>query len=134
MSSSETPPSPSRRYLLMAGKIAVSVMLMVILFRQVDVERLWMSARNASLGWLLAALGVYVINVLASTWRWQLLLTAQGIPVRSQSLLGSLLVALFFNNFLPSNIGGDVVRSEEHTSELQSRFDLVCRLLLEKKK
>src|SRR5207249_7329136 len=26
-----------------------------------------------------------------------------------------------------------VMRSEEHTSELQSRFDLVCRLLLEKK-
>src|SRR5699024_12511622 len=29
---------------------------------------------------------------------------------------------------------GDARRSEEHTSELQSRFDLVCRLLLEKKK
>src|SRR5699024_3506528 len=29
---------------------------------------------------------------------------------------------------------GQKVRSEEHTSELQSRFDLVCRLLLEKKK
>src|SRR5699024_12350997 len=28
----------------------------------------------------------------------------------------------------------NVKRSEEHTSELQSRFDLVCRLLLEKKK
>src|SRR5699024_12848034 len=28
----------------------------------------------------------------------------------------------------------DNIRSEEHTSELQSRFDLVCRLLLEKKK
>src|SRR5437868_14990222 len=27
-----------------------------------------------------------------------------------------------------------IQRSEEHTSELQSRFDLVCRLLLEKKK
>src|SRR5699024_12670593 len=27
-----------------------------------------------------------------------------------------------------------IPRSEEHTSELQSRFDLVCRLLLEKKK
>src|SRR5437868_11997790 len=34
------------------------------------------------------------------------------------------------------NAAGDVLqlRSEEHTSELQSRFDLVCRLLLEKKK
>src|SRR5699024_12175518 len=30
--------------------------------------------------------------------------------------------------------GFDKPRSEEHTSELQSRFDLVCRLLLEKKK
>src|SRR5437868_10671357 len=29
---------------------------------------------------------------------------------------------------------GDAGRSEEHTSELQSRFDIVCRLLLEKKK
>src|SRR2546428_13999404 len=29
---------------------------------------------------------------------------------------------------------GQAVRSEEHTSELQSRSDLVCRLLLEKKK
>src|SRR5690349_12781202 len=37
----------------------------------------------------------------------------------------------------PANrVAGDdeVVRSEEHTSELQSRRDLVCRLLLEKKK
>src|SRR5699024_11994516 len=32
------------------------------------------------------------------------------------------------------NLTGKSVRSEEHTSELQSRFDIVCRLLLEKKK
>src|SRR5699024_12057460 len=29
--------------------------------------------------------------------------------------------------------GAEIIRSEEHTSELQSRFDLVCRLLLETK-
>src|SRR5438067_9216575 len=36
----------------------------------------------------------------------------------------------------PGEMVGGVLRgrSEEHTSELQSRFDLVCRLLLEKKK
>src|SRR5699024_12217818 len=33
-----------------------------------------------------------------------------------------------------SQLGYMFLRSEEHTSELQSRFDLVCRLLLEKKK
>src|SRR5437868_10967166 len=31
-------------------------------------------------------------------------------------------------------VAARTARSEEHTSELQSRFDLVCRLLLEKKK
>src|SRR5436190_23338479 len=34
----------------------------------------------------------------------------------------------------PSSSSSPVVRSEEHTSELQSHSDLVCRLLLEKKK
>src|SRR2546428_7505314 len=32
-----------------------------------------------------------------------------------------------------ARLGGEAVRSEEHTSELQSRSDLVCRLLLGKK-
>src|SRR2546428_5979968 len=36
--------------------------------------------------------------------------------------------------YLQSGVGRRIVRSEEHTSELQSRSDLVCRLLLEKKK
>src|SRR6266513_4892459 len=35
---------------------------------------------------------------------------------------------------VPLGLGSRHIRSEEHTSELQSRFDLVCRLLLEKKK
>src|SRR2546429_5858872 len=35
---------------------------------------------------------------------------------------------------LTKGIAGDARRSEEHTSELQSRLHLVCRLLLEKKK
>src|SRR2546430_10100242 len=33
-----------------------------------------------------------------------------------------------------SSVAGDEARSEEHTSELQSQSNLVCRLLLEKKK
>src|SRR5438874_7309126 len=36
--------------------------------------------------------------------------------------------------FVQEKDAGVVARSEEHTSELQSRRDLVCRLLLEKKK
>src|SRR5437868_9769031 len=38
-----------------------------------------------------------------------------------------------FLDFVDAGLFNEM-RSEEHTSELQSRFDLVCRLLLEKKK
>src|SRR5690349_24839434 len=40
----------------------------------------------------------------------------------------------FASDFIFPMIRAGAIRSEEHTSELQSRRDLVCRLLLEKKK
>src|SRR5699024_1314892 len=54
--------------------------------------------------------------------------TGSGLATTAQSLTSGC-----FNN-TSSTSNGPIVRSEEHTSELQSRFDLVCRLLLEKKK
>jgi uncharacterized membrane protein YbhN (UPF0104 family) len=101
---------PARRYVLLAVKIAVSIALLTLLFSRIDVGSLWANARRASVPWLLAALGIYFINVLASVWRWHLLLDAQEIRLPWRTLLGSFLVATFFNNFLPSNIGGDVIR------------------------
>ena len=65
---------------------------------------------RASVPWLVVALVIYAITVAASVWRWQLLLDAQDVHVETNRLAGSYLVALFFNNFLPSNIGGDVIR------------------------
>src|SRR6266436_9617813 len=43
-------------------------------------------------------------------------------------------IALDVVRFSPRALGAGAARSEEHTSELQSRLHLVCRLLLEKKK
>src|SRR5207249_5535224 len=55
---------------------------------------------------------------------------ALGAPERFTGyvIMGGATVAFW------SNVVWMMARSEEHTSELQSRFDLVCRLLLEKKK
>src|SRR2546429_4920568 len=41
---------------------------------------------------------------------------------------------LLLQEVFSGRLGGFLLRSEEHTSELQSRLHLVCRLLLEKKK
>src|SRR5437868_12106110 len=57
---------------------------------------------------------------------------ASGVTTLAAS--GLFLVAGFENGTIAILAADGHVRSEEHTSELQSRFDLVCRLLLEKKK
>ena len=109
-----------RHYALLAVKCVVSVALLAVLFSRIDLGRLWAMARRASLAWLLIALAVYFINILASVWRWRLLLDAQGVQVRRRTLLNSFLVAQFFNNFLPSNIGGDVIRIRDTAQPARS--------------
>src|SRR5699024_11449259 len=54
----------------------------------------------------------------------------RNMPYIQREVQNAVDYALQQRDRLPDNIS----RSEEHTSELQSRFDLVCRLLLEKKK
>jgi len=91
-------------------KIVVSVGLLAALLTQVDVGRLWRDTRTASLPWLAVALALYLAQTLVAAWRWQRLLEAQRIHLAFSRLANSFLVATFFNNFLPSNIGGDVIR------------------------
>lgn len=104
------PRSRTRALVAPLLKAAVSIALLWMLFSRVDVSRLWAVARTASAPWLLGGLGLYLLMVLISAWRWGLLLRAQGLRFSLHALTASFLVATFFNNFLPSNIGGDVIR------------------------
>ena len=104
------PQSTERRTFIFAIKAVVSVGLLALLISRSDAPRLGSYVRTASIPWLVSALALYLLMVLASAWRWGLLLGAQGVPVPARSLTASFLVATFFNNFLPSNIGGDVIR------------------------
>jgi uncharacterized membrane protein YbhN (UPF0104 family) len=104
-----------------AVKLAVSVVLLAILLSRIDLGRLWASARGASIKWLAIALAVYLSTVLCSVWRWWLLLEAQDVNVAPRWLFSSYLVALFFNNLLPSNIGGDVVRISDTAKVVRSK-------------
>ena len=94
----------------MVLKLGVSGALLWLLFSRVDFARLWAIARGASLPWLVGALVLYLGMIVASAWRWGVLLRAQHVHLGFSKLTSSFLVATFFNNFLPSNIGGDVIR------------------------
>ena len=117
------PPRHSRvrSLTISAIKAVVSLGLLYLLFSRVDVSRLWTIARQASPAWLATALLLYFAGILASTWRWSVLLRAQHVELPYSFLTQSFLVATFFNNFLPSNIGGDVVRITDTAKVIGSR-------------
>lgn len=108
------PPSPSTRtlpgWVIPATKALFSAGLLWLLFSRIDVGRFLAVAGQSSLPWLGAALFSYAVVVLGSSWRWHRLLVIQRVPIRLSTVTASFLVSLFFNNFLPSNIGGDVMR------------------------
>ena len=113
--------SRARSLVLSAVKAAVSIGLLYLLFSRVDVSRLWTVARTASPLLLASALALYFAVILVSTWRWSILLRAQHVELPFSFLTQSFLVATFFNNFLPSNIGGDVIRITDTARIVGSR-------------
>jgi glycosyltransferase 2 family protein len=99
-----------KRSALLVAKIAVSVGLLAYLFSTTDLQALNRRVRGGDTALLVGAVAIYAVILAVSTWRWRLLLRAQGYPAPLRRLSASYLVATFFNNFLPSNIGGDVIR------------------------
>jgi len=99
-----------KRSALLVAKIAVSIALLAYLLSTTDLDALQRRVRAGDTLLLALAMALYAAILAISTWRWRVLLEAQGYTIPLAHLSGSYLVATFFNNFLPSNIGGDVVR------------------------
>jgi uncharacterized membrane protein YbhN (UPF0104 family) len=65
----------------------------------------------ATLAWLGAALAVTLLGIALSALRWQRVLAALGLAAGLGALLSHYLAGLFVSNFLPTTIGGDVLRA-----------------------
>ncbi len=99
-----------KRGFLLAVKIGVSLALLAYLLSTTGLDALLRRVRAGDPILFATAVLLYAGMITLSTWRWRLLLQAQGFPASMRHLSASYLVATFFNNFLPSNIGGDVIR------------------------
>lgn len=91
-------------------KIAVSVGLLVFLVSRAGLSEIFQVARSADVGVLSWALIVYTSTVIVVSWRWQLLLTSQNAKVPFGQVVSLYFIGFFFNNFLPTSIGGDIYR------------------------
>jgi len=96
--------------LLTLLKIAVSLGLMAYLFTRMDLAQVSRVLQSANYWYLLPA-GLFFLGAMSSFGlKWHILLRAQGIRVPFRAVLNYTFVGYFFNNFLPGNVGGDVMR------------------------
>jgi uncharacterized protein (TIRG00374 family) len=105
------PASPRRigRFIFL-GKLLFSVLLLTILFQRADLAVFLRTLQALPLQLFLGCVGLYFLGYVISTVRWQRLLFAEGIRLPLWRLALVYFEGAFFNLFLPTLIGGDIVR------------------------
>lgn len=92
-------------------RVAVSAALIAWILRGTDLREVLAIFRTADVRYILTAICLIPIGYLSSVSRWQILLRAQGGDASFGFLTRSLMTGVFFNNLLPSTIGGDAIRA-----------------------
>ena len=103
----------TRQRLINLAKVAVTAVLVAVIALTVDLSQLGCALVGADLAALLSALLIYQAGIFVRAYRWQVLLQAQGAAVPLPRLVGLYYVGTFFSNFLPTGLGGDVVKMYE---------------------
>lgn len=118
-----------KRKIYVVAKFVVSFALIGYLLLKTDLNALYASLLSTHLGFLFLAFLSLNIGKVLSGYRWQYLLAGYGIRLPLNTLIVSLFVGQFFNNFLPTTVGGDAIRaydvalqSKEFAKSLTSVF------------
>jgi len=100
-----------KNLVLLILKLGFSLSILAfILITQTSLKDIWAVLRGVNPYWLLLSFSLHAFGLFASAYRWQILVRAQGDEVPLGFLAKSYLVGTFFNNFLPTRFGGDIVR------------------------
>jgi uncharacterized membrane protein YbhN (UPF0104 family) len=99
-----------RRILLSTVKILISAALLYFALRKVNFYDLASRFDIASLGWIGLAIAVMFLQIFLGALRWREISADCGAPLVIRQALRFNLIGTFFNQTLPSSIGGDAVR------------------------
>lgn len=113
-------------------RVVVSGVLITYLLYKVDIKSIFSSLNSVNPFWLALAFSLVFVGNLISGYRWKLLLATQDIYIPLKTLIFSLLVGRFFNNFLPSTIGGDIVRVYDTSKYSKNTAVSMTAILIER--
>ncbi|UPJ52024.1 flippase-like domain-containing protein [Bradyrhizobium sp. 200] len=99
-----------RRILLSTLKILVSAALLYFSLRKIDLAELVARIDVSSLGWIGVAIAVAFLQIFIGVLRWREISAECGAPLPTRQAMRVNVIGTFFNQTLPSSIGGDAVR------------------------
>jgi len=100
-----------KRHLSSAAKITVTGLLLWLVLRKLDLSHVGSRLASLDAGHVLLSAALIVFqSVLVVTWRWSRVLAALAPPAPLGRLTAFTLVGQFFNQALPSTVGGDGMR------------------------
>lgn len=114
-------------------KLLIGLALLYYLYTLIEnPARLWQQIRSANLLLLLLGALCYAGAVALGGIKWGILLRAAGIRIPYSRLLEHQWVAEFFNNFLPGQMGGDVIRGYGLATDTKRGADAAASVLIDR--
>lgn len=91
-------------------RIVIGITLIALLLWRFDVTTIISRIQHLELGYTIYAIIAYLLFIIFSAWRWQILLAFKKFKIPFIRTVTVYFIALFFNNLLPTTVGGDVMR------------------------
>ncbi len=114
-----------------ALRIAVGGILIAYLLIRLDLRVVLRNITVLDLHYLALAFGCYLLFIIVSAWRWQVLLDHKRIRLPFPKTNVIYFISLFFTNFLPTTVGGDVMRVV-YSAPPERKADAVATVLADR--
>lgn len=99
----------SKKFIIIL-KVFFAFSLILFLFKRLNLAEVKQILLNINLSYLILGTIFYLLIMFLQAYRWQLLLGIHNIKFSVGKLVRLTFIGYFFNNFLPTTVGGDVVK------------------------
>ncbi len=118
--------------LVLLAKLVVSAGLIAFVLARISLTEITATMDRPRWGYLLLALAVYGLSAVGGAVQWSWILKAAGIAAPGREIRRIYFIGLFFNNFLPANVGGDAWKIIDLGRRQQRRLGVFCATLLDR--
>lgn len=113
-------------------RILVSVIILWLIARSIDLGQVLDNLQSATPGFLLLALILQGASIAAAAFRWFLVMRNLDFPLPRHFFMGSYFKGMFFNQGLPTSVGGDALRVLDVASQGYRKRDAFAGVLVDR--